>query len=103
MTQHAFALRAGVGFEPHPAAFAWLRGGLLVVSQRLVVAIDGSRWGWTAVMPEVSTGAGTRVGDRWHLSLGAAWALKPDAGTTAVLGMTKVVFSTGFRFGPVRS
>lgn len=103
LRQHALAVRLGGAWEPHPAFFVYARGGVAMLSQRLSIAIDGSVWGWSPVLPELAGGLGTRVGDRWQVSLGAATALRPASATTGRRPMTKVVMATGFRFGPRRA
>jgi hypothetical protein len=92
--------RIGVAVEPIPQLFLYLRTGMISQVERLSFALDSSVWRLAPVSPELSIGAGFRAADRWQLALGMATARRPAASSTDRRGMTKLVFSTAFRFGP---
>jgi hypothetical protein len=100
--QHAPAARVGLSLEPHPLAFAWVKLGARALAQQLDLAIDGSSWRWLPVVPEAAGGGGLRVGDRVQLGVAGTTAVLPADATTGSRFMTRVVATTGFRFGAAR-
>ena len=100
--QHALALRAGPSIEPHPALFGYARGGVLIIDQRLDLAIDGSRWGLGGTLPTFGFGGGVRIADRVQIGTGATMAWKSPAVTTTRRGMIKLVAAIAGRFGDAR-
>jgi hypothetical protein len=101
--QQAPRARIGLSVEPVPAVFAWGKIGGAALVQRLDLAVDGSSWRWQPVVPEVSAGLGLRAGDRFQLAVGSTSARRPDgASVGSGIWMTRVIATTGFRFGDVR-
>lgn len=100
--QHAGSLRVGGSVEPLPAAFGWFKLGVTALRQELDLAVDGSRWAWTPVLPEVSVGAGLRAGDRFQLAAGGLAAQAPPGSSSGGPWIGRVVVSSGFRFGDAR-
>jgi hypothetical protein len=100
--QHAAGLRAGASIEPHPLAFAFVRGGVLLVHQQLRLDVDSSRWTLGGLLPTVGAGGGLRIADRTQVGLGASAAWKGEAVTTTRRLMLKLVGSLSVRFGDAR-
>lgn len=101
LVQHTPSARLGLSLEPAPALFLYAKGGVTAAVQE-VRMVDGTRLDDAPVLPEISGGGGIRVGDRFQLAIGATSASRPERSTTGSPWMTRIVASTGVRFGDAR-
>ena len=102
MVQNTVSARLGAAVEPIPEILAYARGGFVSHSETLYIALDGSSWRLSPVVPEFSFGAGFRAGGVWQTTIGATTARRPPSASTEKRSMTRLVLTTAARIGPRR-
>ncbi|MCA9493201.1 MAG: hypothetical protein KC621_24890 [Myxococcales bacterium] len=101
LLQHTPSGRLAMSLEPAPAWFLYGKVGLTAAVQE-VRMVDGTRLSDAPVLPEIAAGTGIRAGDRFQLAVGMTSAAAPERSTTGSPWMTRIVASTGVRFGDAR-